>query len=105
MADWMWYRTMNDIVYGIFEWIKNDWKSNKIRFVFEVFAWAASIFCAIIFAISVPNVPFHILYPVWISGCAIYGWSAYTRRSFGMVANYLLLTCIDTVGFIRYLNT
>jgi hypothetical protein len=96
---------MNDIVYGIFDWIKNDWKSNKIRFVLEVFTWAASIFCAVVFAISVPNVPFHILYPVWISGCIIYCWAAYTRRSFGMVANYMLLTFIDTVGFIRYLNT
>jgi len=95
---------MIDNVYGIFEWIKDDWKSNKIRFILEVFAWAASICCAIIFAISVPNIPFHILYPTWISGCAIYCWAAYTRRSFGMVANYMLLTCIDTVGFIRYLN-
>jgi hypothetical protein len=96
---------MNDLFFGIFDWIKDDWKSNKIRFILEVFAWAASIWCAIVFAISVPVVPFHILYPIWISGCAIYCWAAYTRRSFGMVANYMLLTCIDTVGYIRYLNT
>ena len=28
-------------------------------------------------------------------------WASYTRKSFGMLANYLLLTTIDSIGLIR----
>lgn len=54
-------------------------------------------------ALTVPDPPLIILYPFWIAGCAMYGWAAWTRRSFGMLANYLLLTTIDSVGLIRML--
>jgi len=50
---------------------------------------------------TVPNPPLMALYPAWITGCAIYAWAAYSRRSFGMLANYLLLVAIDSVGVIR----
>jgi hypothetical protein len=94
---------MNDILRDIFEWIKEDWKSNRVRFSLEVVAWALSIGCSLLMALTVPNPPLFILYPLWITGCAIYSWAAYTRRSFGMLANYVLLTTIDTVGLIRLL--
>ncbi len=83
------------------EWIKDDWHSYPFRFLVEVIAWAISIGCSITMALTVPNPPLLILYPIWIIGCAMYGWAAYTRKSFGMLANYLLLTTIDTVGLIR----
>ena len=84
-----------------FEWIKNDWYSNRTRFIAELFAWAISIGCSLTMAITVPNPPLLALYPVWIAGCAIYAWAAYTRKSFGMLANYMLLTTIDTIGLLR----
>jgi hypothetical protein len=92
---------LNNIIIGIFDWIKDDYKSNRVRFYLEVLAWAISIGCAITMAATVPTPPLIILYPIWITGCAIYAWCAYSRRSFGMLANYLLLTTIDTVGLIR----
>lgn len=95
---------MNDILGGIFQWIKEDWKSNRVRFALEVVAWALSIGCSLIMAFTVPNPPLLLLYPLWITGCAIYSWAAYTRRSFGMLANYILLTTIDTIGLIRMLT-
>ena len=94
---------MNDLFYNLFDWIRDDWKSGKIRFVVELLAWAISIGCSITMALTVPNPPLLILYPIWILGCAMYGWAAWTRKSFGMVANYVLLTTIDTVGLIRML--
>lgn len=94
---------MNEIVYQIFDWIKDDFKSNKFRFFIEVLAWAISIGCAIVMAVTVPTPPLLILYPIWIIGCGMYAWAAYTRRSFGMIANYLLLVTIDSVGLIRML--
>lgn len=95
---------MNDILGGIFQWIKEDWKSNRVRFALEVVAWALSIGCSLIMALTVPNPPLLLLYPLWITGCSIYAWAAYTRRSFGMLANYVLLTAIDTVGLVRILT-
>jgi hypothetical protein len=92
---------MYNIIYGIVGWIKSDYTSNRIRFCFEVLAWAISIGCSITMAITVPTPPLLTLYPIWITGCAIYAGCAYSRRSFGMLANYILLTAIDTVGLIR----
>ena len=92
---------MNEILYNVYEWVKDDWRSNRFRFVIELCAWAISIGCSITMALTVPNPPLLTLYPIWITGCAMYGWAAWTRRSFGMLANYLLLTTIDTIGLIR----
>ena len=85
------------------EWIKDDWRSNRFRFVVELLAWAISIGCSITMALTVPTPPLLILYPIWIAGCAMYAWAAYTRKSFGMLANYILLTTIDTIGLWRML--
>jgi hypothetical protein len=85
------------------KWIQDDWRSNRFRFIVELLAWAISIGCAITMAITVPNPPLIILYPIWILGCSMYAWAAYTRKSFGMLANYMLLVTIDSVGLIRML--
>ena len=95
---------MNDILLNTFTWIRDDFKSNRVRFVIELLAWAISIGCSITMAVTVPTPPLLALYPVWISGCALYAWAAYTRKSFGMLANYILLTTIDTIGLIRMLT-
>jgi hypothetical protein len=94
---------INDLFRPTLEWIRDDWNSNPFRFVVEVIAWAISIGCSITMAVTVPTPPLLVLYPIWILGCAMYGWAAYTRKSFGMLANYVLLTTIDTIGLIRML--
>ena len=94
---------MNDLILRGFNWILDDWKSGRVRFVVECVAWAISIGCAIAMAATVPTPPLLILYPIWITGCAMYAWAAVTRKSFGMLANYLLLTTIDIIGLIRML--
>jgi len=86
-----------------FDWIKEDYVSHPFRFIVELLAWAISIGCSITMAHTVPTPPLLVLYPIWILGCAMYAWAAYTRKSFGMLANYILLTTIDTVGLIRML--
>jgi hypothetical protein len=87
----------------IYKWAEKDYKEWPFRFYIEVLAWAISVGCSLTMAITVPTPPLLLLYPVWIAGCAMYGWAAYTRGSFGMVANYLLLVSIDFVGLIRML--
>ncbi len=92
---------MNKLLNPTFEWIKDDFNSHPVRFVIELLAWGISIGCSITMAATVPTPPLLVLYPIWIAGCALYAWAAYTRKSFGMLANYLLLTTIDTIGLIR----
>jgi hypothetical protein len=94
---------MFDIFAPTLQWIKDDYKSHRVRFIIELLAWAISVGCSITMALTVPNPPLLAMYPIWITGCALYAWAAWTRRSFGMLANYLLLTSIDTVGLIRML--
>jgi hypothetical protein len=94
---------MYSILTGIFDWIHSDYKTNRIRFCVEVLAWGISIGCSITMAATVPTPPLLALYPIWIIGCAMYAWASYTRRSFGMLANYILLTTIDSVGLARML--
>ena len=92
---------MNELLKPTFDWIQDDWRSDRFRFCVELLAWAISIGCSITMAVTVPNPPLLALYPVWIAGCAMYAWAAYTRKSFGMLANYILLTAIDTFGLVR----
>jgi hypothetical protein len=94
---------MPNILAGIFEWIRNDYRTNRFRFAVELLAWAISIGCSITMAATVPTPPLLYMYPIWILGCAMYAWAAYTRKSFGMLANYLLLVTIDSVGLARML--
>ena len=96
---------MNDSVWGVFQWIKEDWQSNRARFIVEILAWMLSIGCSLTMALTVPNPPLLFLYPTWITGCAMYAWAAYSRRSFGMLANYALLVTIDIVGLIRIIGS
>ncbi len=95
---------MNDLFFDIWKWIKNDFNSYPFRFAAELFAWVISIGCSVIMAFTVPDPPLMVLYPMWISACAIYAWAAYTRKSFGMLANYVLLTTIDTIGLARMIS-
>jgi len=92
-----------DLFKPTLQWIYDDYKTNSFRFGVEVLAWAISIGCSITMAATVPNPPLLILYPIWIAGCSMYAWASYTRKSFGMLANYILLVSIDTIGLIRML--
>lgn len=86
------------------DWIKDDYSTHPFRFIVEVIAWIFSITCSIILAVTIREPAFYILYPLWISGCIMYAWAAFTRQSFGMLANYFLLASIDLIGFVRYLT-
>jgi hypothetical protein len=95
---------ITNTITGIYDWAVNDYKEWPLRFLFEITAWSLSIICAVWMAITLPNPPFLILYPLFITQCCIFCWAAWTRRSTGMVANYLLLVTIDTVALIRLIS-
>ncbi len=95
---------MNNFLFGVINWAKKDYREWPLRFVLEITAWFLSIACSVTMALTVPTPPFLILYPLFIFQCAIFCWAAWTRRSTGMVANYLLLVTIDTIALVRLLS-
>jgi hypothetical protein len=92
---------MTEILFNVFEWIRQDFRSNSIRCVLEILAWFLSISCSVVMMLTVPNPPFLILYPLFIAQCVIFAWASYSRRSFGMLANYILLSSIDGIALVR----
>jgi len=86
---------------SVYKWARQDFQVWPTRFVLEITAWFLSIGCAVTMALTLPHPPFLILYPLFIVQCTIFAWAAWTRRSTGMLANYLLLVSIDTVGLAR----
>ena len=91
----------NDYLASIWDWIVSDFRSHPIRFLIEITAWTMSIGCAVTLAVTVPNAPWYPLYAAWITSSAMYAWAAWNRKSFGMLANYMLLTGIDRVALGR----
>jgi hypothetical protein len=89
----------------IFNWARRDFIEWPLRFILEILAWLLSIGCAVTMALTLPHPPFLILYPLFIIQCSIFAWAAWTRRSTGMLANYILLISIDSVGLIRLIFT
>lgn len=92
-----------NILGRVSKFVEEDWKSHPVRFIVELFAWALSISASVIMALTVPNPPLLIIYLCWVVGCSLYAWAAISRGSFGMLANYALLTAIDTYGLIAIL--
>ena len=92
---------MSELIFKITIWIKEDWRSNPLRCFLEILAWFLSIGCAFTMMLTVPTPPFLILYPLFILQCAIFAWAAWTRKSLGMLANYMLLVTIDSVALFR----
>jgi hypothetical protein len=89
---------------GTYTWARQDYKEWPLRFFLEIIAWFMSIVCAVWMGATLPNPPFLILYPLFITQCAVFAWAAWTRRSTGMVANYLLLVTIDIIALIRLIS-
>jgi hypothetical protein len=92
---------MRKFLFNITEWIGDDFRSHPLRFCIEILAWSMSIGANIMFAFTVPHVPFVLYLSITITGCALYAWSAYSRRSFGMLANYMFLTALDSFALWR----
>jgi hypothetical protein len=95
---------ISNTVVGIYNWAKEDFRVWPLRFFMEITAWFMSIVCAVWMGLTLPNPPFLILYPLFIVQCAIFAWAAWTRKSTGMVANYLLLVTIDIVALARLIS-
>jgi hypothetical protein len=96
-------QTFNEWRSSAIDYVRADFVEWPLRFCAEMFAWACSVTSAVIFAITVPDVPTVPLYSIFISGCCASAWTCWTRGSFGLLANYVFLITIDMVGLLRYI--
>ena len=94
---------MPKTIENILAWIKEDWNNNPVRFCLEVLCWLDSLACAIIVNTTVPNLPFLVLYPLWVTGTLAYAWCAWSRGSFGMLATFLMIASMDIFGWSKVL--
>jgi len=83
--------------------IKADWQSHPWRLTGECYNWFVSVVTAVIFAVTVPNVPLLMLYPLWLSGLIIMCFCARSRGSFGLLMGCVSMTVIDIIGYARLL--
>lgn len=95
---------MKSLVLSVTDYVKQDWAEDKIRTVLEVIAWVTGIACSLIMALTVPDVPFLLFFPLSVLHCAVFSYCAWTRGSTGMFANYLTLIAIDSLALIRLMG-
>ena len=96
-------QTFTQWYHSVIDYAQIDFKTYPLRFCLEMLGWVVSIGCSVTYAIMVPNLPFIPLYAAFITGCLIMAWCAYTRGSFGILGNYLILSIIDSAGLIKLL--
>lgn len=87
-----------------FEFVVKDWQSNSLRLVLETINWALNFATALIFAITVPNVPLHVVYPIFFLALTISIYTALSRHSFGLLITSITLLLINIVGYYRLLT-
>jgi hypothetical protein len=82
---------MNEVFQNTWQWIHEDFRSNRFRFVVEVTAWSISIGCAITMALTVPTPPysFYILFGSLVAVCML-----------GLLGLVGLLVCLLTIFYL-----
>jgi len=89
------------LISNIINYIRRDYEEYPLRCILEIVGWFGSVGCALGMTLFLPDPPLLQLYCIWVASTLIYAWAAWTRGSFGMLANYALLFCIDMVGLIK----
>jgi len=85
------------------KFLRDDWKSDPLRLTLETVNWALNLAIALIFAITIPDVPLLMVYPIFFVALSISIYSAISRGSFGLLITSITLFVIDLVAFIRLL--
>jgi hypothetical protein len=81
---------MNEVFQNTWQWIHEDFRSNRFRFVVEVTAWSISIGCAITMALTVPTPPLlYILFGSLVAVCML-----------GLLGLVGLLVCLLTIFYL-----
>jgi hypothetical protein len=84
-------------------YVKQDWSSNPWRAAGEAYNYVTSAVSSAVFAATVPNPPFMLLYPLWMSGLIVMIFCAISRGSTGILALCITMLAMDSTGFLRLL--
>ena len=103
LADTLTAEMMNSILLRVLHWIKVDWRENPWRLIAETYNTITALTTAVIFALMAPDVPYNITYPLWLSGTVLMIFCGLSRGSFGIVTMSIIMTTIDTYGYLRFL--
>lgn len=85
------------------EFIRQDWHSHPIRLILETVNWALNFVIAMLFTLTVPNVPLLVIYPLFFIALSISIYSAASRGSFGLLMTSVTIFLIDLVGYYKLL--
>ena len=85
------------------EFIRKDWHSHPIRLILETVNWALNFVIAMLFTLTVPDVPLLVIYPLFFIALGISMYSAASRGSFGLLMTSITIFLIDLVGYYRLL--
>lgn len=85
------------------EWIKQDYRSNPVRFSCEIAGMASNVIAALILMWYSPNPPMFWAYIFFLIATALLIFGAFSRRSFGFTLMYVIYLAIDGIGFIKTL--
>jgi hypothetical protein len=85
------------------KWAQTDFKTNPWRLAGEFYGCTITISTAIIFAFTVPHVPFLFVYPMWITGVIVLMFCAISRGSVGLTLLNLSMLIFDVIGYARLL--
>jgi hypothetical protein len=88
-----WHRTV--------KFVQDDWSSNPLRLVLETINWLANLAVALIFAVTVPDVPLKLVYPIFLAALVISIYSAVSRESFGLLMTSITIFIIDVIAYIK----
>ena len=83
--------------------IKEDYRSNPMRFCFELVGMISNLIASLILMWYSPNPPMFIAYIFFLIATVFLMYGAWSRKSFGFTVMYLVYLCIDGVGFIKTL--
>ena len=87
----------------VITWIREDYQSNKVRFVAEVIGMLSNLIASLILMWFSPNPPMFWAYIFFLIAPALLMSAAISRKSFGFPIMYIAYLAIDGVGFIKTL--
>lgn len=85
------------------EWIKEDFRANKKRFVIEVTGMISNLMASLILMWYSPHPPMFWAYLFFILASGLLMWAAFSRKSFGFTLMYVIYLGIDGIGFVKTL--
>jgi len=85
------------------KFIRDDWRANPIRVVFETINWMLNLAVALLFAFTVPDVPLLLCYTLFLIAIGISIYTSISRGSFGLLATSITIFIIDFIAWIKLL--